>query len=181
MQDPTLYTKRLILRPFNKSDAASVQFLAGDKEIATTTLNIPYPYPDGLAEEWIATHPEDFARNRSVIFAVCLKEDKKLIGAIGLTLAHQHDHAELGYWIGVPYWNNGYCTEAAQEVLNYGFAYLGLNRIFAQYLEKNDASGRVMQKLGMKPEGELRLHLKHWGSYHNIIVYGILKDEFLQT
>lgn len=178
MHHPTLFTERLILRPFNKSDADRVQVLAGHKKVAATTLNIPHPYPDGLAGEWIATHEEDFILNKSVTFAVCLKEDQTLIGAIGLSLKIVHDRAELGYWVGVPYWNQGYCTEAARAVMNFGFVHLKLNRIFAHHLQGNEASGKVMRKTGMKKESVLRSHVKHWGKYHDIVLYGILKEEF---
>jgi [ribosomal protein S5]-alanine N-acetyltransferase len=82
-----------------------------------------------------------------VVFAITLAEDG-LIGAIGLMIQAAFARAEMGYWMGVPYWSNGYTTEAAAEVARYGFEELGLNRIHACYVTHNPASGRVMQKLG---------------------------------
>jgi [ribosomal protein S5]-alanine N-acetyltransferase len=179
MHYPTLYTDRLILRPFQRSDGPRVQLLAGDELVAATTLNLPHPYTEGLAEEWIATHEDEFIQRKSVINAICLKEDEKLIGAIGLMLKPEHDLGELGYWIGVPYWNNGYCTEACKAVMEYGFMTFGLNKIFANYFEGNEASGKVMKKLGMQYEARLRQHVKHWGKYKDLVTYGMLREEFL--
>ncbi|NIS81560.1 MAG: GNAT family N-acetyltransferase [Anaerolineales bacterium] len=174
-----LQTKRLILRPFTLEDAHRVRLLAGDKDIASTTLNIPHPYEEGLAEEWISTHQERFEKGESVIFAIVLQKTGELIGAIGLEINPQHQRAEMGYWIGKPYWNNGYCTEAAKAVLRYGFDSLKLVRIQATHLKRNPASGRVMQKLGMMREGSLRKHVKKWGQYEDLEIYSILDDDKL--
>ncbi len=175
---PTLTTERLILRPFHLDDAPRVQELAGEKAIASTTLNIPHPYEDGMAEDWIGTHAEAFEKGESVTFAIILKQGNVLIGAIGMDLNDAHDRAEMGYWIGVPYWSNDYATEAARAVLEYGFIERKLNRIFASHLSRNPASGRVMQKIGMTHEASFRQHVKKWKKYEDLEVYGILKDEF---
>lgn len=157
---PTITTERLILRPFTLDDAPEVQKLAGAREIADTTLNIPHPYPDGAAEKWISTHQENYEKTGSVAWAVTLKDLGQLVGAIGLTTNREFDRAELGYWISRSFWGRGYCTEAAKTVLGYGFKQAKLNRIFAFYLSRNPASGKVMQKIGMKKEGEMRQHIK---------------------
>ena len=81
---PTLETERLILRPFRPEDAAEVQQLAGDRAVADTVLNIPHPYEDGMAEEWISRHQEMFDEDKGVTFAVTGKEDGRLMGAISL-------------------------------------------------------------------------------------------------
>jgi ribosomal-protein-alanine N-acetyltransferase len=176
---PTLETTRLILRPFTVADAPDVQRLAGDREIASTTLNVPHPYEDGMAEQWIGTHQAKYERGELVNFAIVRRADNALIGAIGLQINQQHTHAELGYWIGKPYWNAGYCTEAAQAVVGYGFEVLGLHRIHASYLTRNPASGRVMQKLGMLNEGCLRQHVNKWEVFEDLAIYGILKSEYV--
>ena len=66
---PTLETERLILRPFRLDDAKRVQLLAGRREIASTTLNVPHPYEDGMAEQWISTHESVFQAGRGVPFS----------------------------------------------------------------------------------------------------------------
>jgi RimJ/RimL family protein N-acetyltransferase len=170
-----LATEHLILRPFTLADAPAVQQLAGARAVALNTLLIPHPYPDGAAEEWIARHGE---RSDDVNFAITLRQGGDLIGAIGLIVTREHDRAEIGYWIGVPYWNNGYATEAARAVIDYGFARLGLQRIFALYFKRNPASGRVMRKLGMQREGLLRRHVLKWDERIDVEIYAILREEW---
>ncbi len=176
---PTLVTTRLMLRPFTLEDAPMVQRLAGAWEVAKTVSTIPHPYNDGMAEEWISTHQETFAKGEAVIFAIVLRQTAQLIGAISLRLKKSNFKAELGYWIGTPYWNRGYCTEAAQAVIQYGFNEHNLNRIQAQHFTINPASGRVMQKIGMQYEGTLRQSLFCRDQFHDVAVYGILRSEFL--
>ena len=176
-RQPTLYSNRLILRPFELSDAKDVQRLAGDRAIADTTLEIPHPYEDGMAEEWISTHREKFEAGEMVNFAIILRETNGLIGAIGLTVVQRFERAELGYWIGKPFWGKGYCTEAGLAVLDYGFTVLNLNRICSHHFKRNPASGRVQQKLGMMHEGFARQHVKKWDKFEDIEHYGILKSD----
>ncbi len=176
---PTITTKRLILRPLDKSDAADVQRLAGEWEIASTTQNIPYPYPDGAAEQWIESTHIQYQRGAGVAFAITLRETGGLIGVISLGIRSHTESGEIGYWIGKPFWNQGYATEAALAVLDYGFSTLNLNRLYARHMSRNPASGRVMQKIGMQHEGRLRQHEKKWGMLEDMDYYGILREEYL--
>jgi ribosomal-protein-alanine N-acetyltransferase len=143
------------------------------------TLLVPHPYEDGLAEKWIGSHQEGFEKGEETVFAITLKESGVLIGAIGLILDHTHELGALGYWIGKPYWNRGYCTEAARAILHYAFIELRLNRVHAHHFNHNPASGRVMQKVGMRHEGCLRQHTKKWGEFIDNETYGILRSEFV--
>lgn len=179
-QMPIIKTERLILRPFNLSDENEVQRLAGNIAIAEMTLNIPYPYKDGIAGEWIKTHKEKYEEGKMLNLAITDRTNNYLIGAIGLSIKKEYDIGELGYWIGKPYWNKGYCTEAAEVILDYGFKKMHLNRIYATHLKKNPASGKVMKKIGMKKEGILRQHVKKWGEYEDLVYYGLLKSEFIR-
>src|SRR5438477_10632037 len=142
---PTLRTDRLVLRPFRLEDATVVQRLAGAREIADTTQTIPHPYLDGMAESWIRTHQDRWQQQESVTFAITSEADG-VTGAIGLHLTPAHRRGELGYWVGLPFWNRGYATEAARAVIAFGFKTLALNRIHAVHLTRNPASGRVMVK-----------------------------------
>jgi len=175
-QRPTLPTERLVLRPFELTDAPAVQRLAGDREIALNTATIPHPYPDGMAEKWIATHQEDFDAKKNLTLAIDAGE---LVGAVGLIFTLDEDRAEIGYWVGVPHWGKGYASEAAAGMLRYGFEDLGHNRIHAGFYTRNPASGRVMEKIGMKYEGTLRQHHKKWGEFVDVAVYGILREEWV--
>ncbi len=156
----------------------SIRRLAGDRAVAATTLRIPHPYPDGFAEDWIRPQSDEFEKGKSAIFAIEIAAAAELCGAIGLAVNIEDRHAELGYWIGVPFWNRGYCTEAALTVLGFGFEDLRLHRIHAAHFVSNPASGRVLAKLGMKREGQLREHILKWGDFLDVVVYGILRSEW---
>ena len=175
---PTLNTKRLILRPFTLADAPELQRLANAPEIAATTLHIPHPYPDGMAEFWIKQHAVMFEDRDGVVFAIELRRKATLIGCVGLGCDPENQNAELGYWIGVPYWNRGYASEAARMVVVFGFAYFGLHRIKSSYFGSNPASGRVMEKIGMRFEGRRREQLfKEGRGFEDVVEYGILSED----
>lgn len=175
---PTLTTERLILRPYTPADAPELQRRIGEFEIALTT-RIPYPYEDGMAEEFIGKQSEEYARGEAANFAVTHRRDGSLIGGIGLgKINRAAEHAELGYWIATACWGQGYATEAAREVVRYGFEQLVLNRIYAFHMARNPASGRVMQKTGMVYEGCQRQHANRWGFFEDVVLYGILKSEY---
>jgi len=180
MKQLTLKTHRLILRPFKMSDARDVKRLVGDRLIADTTLSIPHPYTDVMAEKWILKQQSQFKSREAVIFAIVLQMSQELVGAIGLGIQLAHQRGELGFWIGRPYWNRGYCTEGAQAVLEYGFTSLNLNRIHANHFKRNIASGRVLQNIGMIQEGCARQHTKKWNQFEDIEWYGILKTDWLR-
>ena len=168
-----LATERLLLRPFTLDDAPAVQRLVAAYEIAENTLLIPHPYPEGAAAEWISklgTKPDNH------VFAIVLDAD--VIGAIGMEVQREHDRGEIGYWIGVPYWGRVYMTEALRGVLGWAFESLRLHRVFAVHFTRNPASGRVMQKAGMRHEGSLRQHDKKWDAYLDVEVYGILDSDW---
>lgn len=177
---PVIKTSRLVLRPFGPSDAPDVQRLAGDRAIADTTDGIPYPYPDGAAEEWIGNHEEQFRSGKLVSCAVTLESSGELLGAVSLMgISRDHERAEIGYWIGKPHWNQGFCTEASAAVVAWGFERLDLHRIFGRYLSRNGASGRVLAKIGMREEGTLREHVKKWERFEDLVICGMLRAEWL--
>jgi ribosomal-protein-alanine N-acetyltransferase len=176
---PTIEAPRLVLRPFAAADAVDVQRLAGDRAIADTTLNVPHPYRDGLAAEWIAAHQRQYDAGESMILAITLRATGELVGAIGLRIDRAFNRAELGYWVGTAFWSRGYCTEAARAVLDFAFTTLGLNRVHATHLARNPASGRVMQKIGMAREGVARQHVTKWGRYEDLVLYGLIREDWL--
>lgn len=176
---PILVTDRLLLRPFTLADAPEVQRLAGDYEVASRTLDIPYPYPDGAAEDWIATHRPGFEKRMHVVYAVTCPEGQDLVGAVGLVEMNlRHGRAELGYWVAKHSWGRGYATEAARAVIEYGFRVLELHRIYAMHFSRNPASGRVMEKCGMVHEAHLREHNRKWGVFEDVDIWGVLSDDW---
>ena len=97
---------------------------------------------------------------------------------MGLKINQRFNRAELGYWIGFPFWGKGYATEAAQAMLKFGFEQLNLNKIYAVHTTENPNSGKVMQKNGMVREGELVDHYKKGNRYYTVIQYRMTKSEY---
>jgi [ribosomal protein S5]-alanine N-acetyltransferase len=173
-----LRTTRLLLRSLEREDVPALVRLAGAREISATTLNIPHPYAEVDALTYLAKADEDFRAGRSVSFAIAIPPGREISGGVGLVLADAHQHAELGYWIGVPYWGKGYATEAARAVVEFGFGTLRLNRIFAHHFAGNTGSQLVLEKIGMRHEGKFRKHIRKWDQFVDIENYGLLAEEF---
>ncbi|MEI8233679.1 MAG: GNAT family N-acetyltransferase [Verrucomicrobiota bacterium] len=179
---PTFNTKRLVLRPFTLEDAPNLLRLVNAPEIAATTLHIPHPYPPDLAQTWIRQHARMFEAREGAIFAILQRRNATLVGCVGLGCEPENRSAELGYWIAVPYWNRGYATEAARMVAAFGFAYFGLHRIKSCIFGSNPASGRVLEKIGMRYEGRRREHLfKEGRGFEDIVEYGLLSRDFARA
>ncbi len=178
---PELRTSRLVLRPFTRDDAALVESRVSDRRIADTTLSIPHPYPPGAAEIWIDSHVTAWNAGTGATYAAALADHATVVGAVSLALSPDDATAELGYWIAVPYWNRGFCTEASSALLDLAFGQLRINRVQARHLTRNPASGRVMQKLGMRPEGVHRQAVRKWDRYEDIAMYSILAVERMRS
>jgi [ribosomal protein S5]-alanine N-acetyltransferase len=177
-KQPTLNTPRLILNPFILGDASEVQAICSNRMIADTTAHIPHPYNKTMAEDWIQTHQNGYENGTLVCFAMRSFTCNHLIGAISLAIDQTSDRGELGYWIREEDWKIGYCTEAGQAILAFGFEHLKVNKIKAEHLTRNSASGKVLQKLGFKKEGILKQHFKKWDVYEDIAVYGLCRADY---
>ncbi len=180
MEQPILETERVLLRPFVDIDAPRIAELAGDKAVSDTTLRIPYPYSEAKALEWIGTHQSIRDRELAIFYAIDLKESVELIGSVGIDVEIVHSRATIGYWVGREYWNMGYATEAASILLEYVFNVMKYHKVDSHHFVQNQASGRVLEKLGMKREGFLREHIMKSGSWRDIVEYGILDSEYKQ-
>lgn len=174
--DISLTTARLVVRTLREGDAEAIHRYASAREIAATTLNIPHPYPPEAAPLFIASARDAMQRGESLVCAIT--HEGELMGCIGLRIDAMHNRAEMGYWIGKPFWGQGYTSEAAQRLVAYGFDTLQLNRVYATCLSHNVASARVMQKAGMTYEGRLREHIVKWGVAHDLDCYGITRADY---
>jgi len=175
---PQLATERLLLRAFIAADAPTIERLAGVREVADTTLNIPHPYPAGAGTAWIAGHEGAWESGERLTLAICLADvPGDVVGTVSLAVVTEHARAELGYWIASAMWGRGYATEAGRAVVSYGLTTLGLNRIQSRHFMRNPASGRVMQKLGMRLEGVHRQLYRRWGRFEDIALYAILASD----
>ncbi len=173
-----LITERLLLRSFLETDIPEIVRLLNDPAIAETTLNVPYPYDEAKARSWLASQRQERDAGIGYTFAIVRRDDDRLVGAIDIRPNARHLKAEIGYWIGRPYWGRGYATEAARAVIRYGFEILGMNRIYASHFTENPASGRVMQKAGMQFEGVLRQDVRKDDEFRDHALYAILREDW---
>ena len=174
-----LETPRLVLRPLTAADAAAVQRLAGDPEVAKSTADLPFPFELEMAEAWLAT--QEALREEGRLFAFGIEERAApglLAGAIGLTVEREHLRAELGYWLGRGSGGKGYATEAGAATLAFAFVDLGLERVFANHLASNGRSGRVLERLGFRHEGTFRRHVRRFGAVEDLEWRGLLREEW---
>ena len=144
---PVLETKRLALRAARLEDAKAVAALANDRRIAENTARIPYPYKLADAEQFIAG-----ANKKGEAAYLITLRDGTVIGACGL-MFHYDDTPEIGYWLGVPYWNKGYATEALHALIDYAFTDLTHDAVQAGARVTNPASRRVLEKCGFQWTG----------------------------
>ena len=148
MSGKILYTDRLILRPWEESDAKSLYGYACDERVGPIAGWPPHTSVENSLEiiRTVLSAPETYA--------VCLKEDNIAIGSIGLMVGAQSNiglpdtEGEIGYWVGVPFWGQGLIPEATGEIIRHGFEDLGLETLWCGYFEGNDKSKRVQEKCG---------------------------------
>lgn len=171
---PTLYTSRLVLSQPVIEDAEDViSQMNSTSEISENTLTIPFPYHKEHADFWFQMADYSFRKKEAFIFGIREKDNLKLIGAIGLHLDAAHNKAEVGYWLGKSFWNNGYVSEALLEVIKFGFDELKLNKIFASHFHHNPASGKVLEKCGFVLEAELKREILKNNQYLDLFRYSI--------
>lgn len=146
-------TERLILRPWVETDAEALYKYASDPEVGPCA---GWP-PHQSVEESREIINGIFSGEG--MWAVELKETGEPIGCVGYlpssasNLSIADDEAEVGYWIARPYWNQGICTEAMRDVVDYCFEVKGFTRLWGDYFPENPASGRVMEKCGFSDTG----------------------------
>jgi len=169
---PVLKSKRLILRQCLISDADELFNLAKDPKL---TVNLSWENHKNINETCDFIESIQNTENK-FIWAICNKNNNKIMGIIDLRISIKNSMGEMGYWIGVPYWNKGYMTEVVKSVIKFAFDVLNLNRIQALHFLSNPASGRVMEKCNMVFEGILREYLFH-KVYHDCKIYSILRKD----
>ena len=168
---PILRSDRLVLRAVREDDAPAVQRLLSVPGIAPHTLSFSYPFPEGGALAWIRRDAARVKEGRSLQWAIRLPGDE-VVGSIGLGF-HDDAEAHIGYWVAVHAWNRGYATEAAREVIAYGFDHLALRRIEAMCFPDNIASTRVLEKAGMTLEVTLPAHVEKDGVSRDVHLYAV--------
>ncbi len=171
--------ERIKLRKLKLSDAEDIYENLQDKEMVKWTLNIHWPYKKQDAIKWIRKTHYKIKNKEEYGFAIVLKTENKVIGAVSLMhIDWKNKNAELGYWLGKKYWGKGLMTEAVKLVLKFAFEKLKLHRVYANLFEENVASRRVLEKSGFKLEGVARECRFRYNKWHNELKFGILKQEY---
>ena len=174
---PELVTERLRLRAPVPGDAAALLAVLGDPEV-TRYHNVPTVTTLADAQALLERLEQRYAARDTIRWAIELVEHSEMIGTVGLLrFDFEHCHAEVGYEIGQPWWGRGLTPEAAAAVIQYGFSVLGLHRIEAGVLPGNDASVRVLQKLGFLEEGVRRDYLHVKGRFHSFRWFSLLETD----
>ena len=173
MTPTTLRTARLVLRPWRLTDVDDVVRYMDDD--FSRFLPIPRPYTRAHAEQFVASRVLE-SWDSNPVFAIELAG--QVIGDINVRLSREHARGECGWGIGSAHWGQGLTTEAAAAVVAWAFATLELRKIEATADAENAGSWRVMEKLGMKREGLLRSHRVLRGERRDVVVYGLMRDDF---
>jgi ribosomal-protein-alanine N-acetyltransferase len=174
---PELATDRLRLRALLPADAAAILAIFADPEV-TRYHSVPTLTTLAEAQALLELGPRRFAARDAIRWAIDLVEGGEMIGTAGLLrFDFAHRHAEVGYEIGRRWWGHGFAPEAVAAVLRYGFSVMGLHRIEAGILPGNDASVRVVQKLGFVEEGVRRGYLYNKGHFRDFRWFSLLETD----
>jgi len=163
----------LLLRAPAIADAVRISLLAGDLEVASMTGTIPHPYSEEMAADWIRSHKDG---EEGVAFAIDL--GGALIGCVGYR-AYDEVHAEMGYWLGKPYWGFGFATEAARALIRHVFQKEGFDYLTVGHFRENPASARVIAKLGFEPSGEVLRDCAARGNKSRCLTYKLTRERAL--
>src|SRR5262245_46810017 len=144
---PRIETARLRLRPPRSDDAGWIERLLSDAEVARFTARIPHPYPPGEAAVYLASMGDP----NEPSFVIERRENGEPIGMIGFKVKEQQ--AVTGYWLGRPYWNQGFATEAVAAIADHAFRRFGTMSLKASVSPENGASMRTLERNGFVPAG----------------------------
>ena len=175
---PTLETERLILREITGEDAEAVFSTFSNDEVIRyygqeAFVNI------GEAEKIIDIFASNYVEKRGIRWGIQRKGDQEIIGTIGFHgWSSKHKRAEIGYEIHSEHWRKGYTHEALLKVISYGFEEMELTRIGAVVFTQNEASNRLLTKIGFQNEGLLKDYMYQNGKPHDTYIYALLQNDF---
>lgn len=178
MRFDSIETKRLILREFKEDDFKSIHVYSSDPEV---TMYLPFgPNSKSDTQHFLEKVNEYQFQNPRYDYeiAVILKANNTLIGGCGIHVTNpSNKEGSIGYCYDKQYWGNGYASEAAKTIIDFGFEKLNLHRIYATCSPNNIGSAMVMENVGMKKEGHLREHKLQKGKWRDSFIYSILDYE----
>jgi RimJ/RimL family protein N-acetyltransferase len=167
-----LQLTKSVIRSFRPGDAPAIVRHLDNARVVRNMSSLPHPYTLEHADYWI-----DFTNKLSPKTHFAITMDDEVVGGIGLDLGDPSrapfcDHcAEIGYWLGEPFWNQGIITEALIAVTDWAFTELPVIRLDAPVYARNPASTRVLEKAGYEFEGRLRARYFRNGQYIDALLY----------
>lgn len=180
MHFPTLTTQRLRLMPLLPQHAERLATLGDDPLVAAYTAGMPSPYTAAAALDFIERSALAAERDENYVYGIFLRSDE-LIGVLNLRPLPRHRSGHLGYWMGAPYRNAGYTTEAVRQVLHFAFATLNLHRVQTACMAVNQASARVLLKAGLQQEGISKQAFFKDGVFHDLLQFGTVVTDWDTT
>ena len=176
-----IITERLVLRRYTRADQADLLALAAHPEVVAVLCGRLPATGQGVREYIdLQNSYQPFEQDKVFELAIARKEDGLVIGLVGL-IRRDHRQGEMGWALAAEYRGQGYATEAARALMAYGFSALGLHRIHADTNSDNLASRRIMERLGMRQEAQLRDAVYEQGRWLDRCIYGILAGEWRET
>ncbi|MFQ5972630.1 MAG: bifunctional GNAT family N-acetyltransferase/(deoxy)nucleoside triphosphate pyrophosphohydrolase [Alphaproteobacteria bacterium] len=172
-----LETERLILRAPERADAPAIAALIGEWEVARYTANIPHPYVESDAHDWLGKLEESVTE---MAFALTLRETGEFMGDASLRLDREANEGVLGYWLGRAYWGRGFMTEAVIRLLRFAFEECALASVRAGVVPENRASAAVLVKAGLTRVGSATEPAPARGGAQQVDVYRIVRADWLR-
>jgi RimJ/RimL family protein N-acetyltransferase len=168
---PTLKSKLVRLRQLRHKDMQTMARLVTE-QVVRYLVHVPYPYEIEDARRFINRSRRNFQLKKEQTFAIELVGNSSLVGVISLQKIDRiNKNAQISYWIGKRYWNLGISTESVNLLIHYAFCVLRLHKVYANVLDTNIASIRVLEKNGLKKEGVLKHSLYKDDKFHDVVLY----------
>ena len=168
-----LESERIQLRPFSLDDAEDMYEFLSDEEAIRFTFDQHKELDQ--TKNLLANY---YLKEPIGKYAIVLKENNKMIGTVEFRVKEHNKSGELGYTLNRQFWGQGYATEAGKLILDLAFNVFDLERVYAEYDVRNEASGKVLNRLGMKCDGILRRNHMVKGFLADSAYYSILKEEY---
>jgi ribosomal-protein-alanine N-acetyltransferase len=177
-QFPILETERFVLRQLTQNDSIEIfQYFSLDE--VTKFYDLESFTNIEQAEELIQKWNQRFVRSQAIRWGITLKSENRVIGTCGFHgWMKNHYKAEIGYELTPKYWRQGFMTEVIEKIIEYGFNYLGLNRIEAFVEPENTGSRKVLEKIGLREEGTLKEHFYLRNRFVDTVIYALLKKDY---
>lgn len=173
---------RVYLKSLGIEDADTMAKEANSYQIAYNIAewgSFPHPYQKSDALAFIEFATKAHMDGREIHFGIKLVENNELIGVLGLkNISAKNKKAEVGYWIAQDYWKKGYGGESVSIIIDYGFGKLALHKIDAKVFALNEASIKILLKIGFTEEGLLKDDVFHKEDFADNILFGLLKPDY---